>query len=721
MKVAVVYNRESKNVINLFGSPNQEIIGLKTIKRITDALKSGGHQVKAIEGDKDLVDKLEEFMPSVLKNERPGMVFNISYGIQGQARYTHVPSILEMVGVPYVASGPLAHSLALDKVVSKMIFKQRGIPTAEFFVLDGPETPIPPDAVYPLIVKPKNEAVSFGIKVCNDEQELRLAAQAIFDHFDNQPVLAEQYIDGREVNVGVLGNDPPEALPPVELRFGEGGPNIYTYEDKTRTSGRTIEPVCPAPIGDGLTQQVKDSAIKAFNALGCFDCARVDMRIDADDNIYVLEVNSLPSMGEHGSYVEGAAHAGLDFAALANRLVEVASARYFGTPAPASISLGDTNPEDQVFRFVTERRDRLERRLKDLTAISSRTDDRIGHREMVKHLSHRFQDLGLKLNEQLSDENVAWTFSSARGLDDGLLFLVQIDVPHDPEAAPMASRRDPQWIYGEGVGASRAPLVVVEYALRAARYLKKLRNMPVGVLIYGDEGRDCVYSARTIRSAASKAREVFVMRPGGSRGELYAARRGLRKYRFDVEGKPQRLGQAAKKPDVMRWTWQRLESIANLSSRKERVAVSAVDIQTRRVPMKLPHRVSATLWMTYGSTKVAGQTEERMRILLGKEDYKWDLALLSDRPPLTDRTVSKDLVKRVGAVGEKWDITVKTDSSVWPSAAGLVPDDVAAVCGLGPIAQDVYSSREAVQRTSVLRRTLLLAEYLIRHGERPKG
>ncbi|MFQ6047675.1 MAG: D-alanine--D-alanine ligase, partial [Gemmatimonadales bacterium] len=81
-------------VINLFGMPNREKIGRKTIKRLTDALKKGGHQVIALEGDKDLVERLEEFMPRVVHGERPGMVFNVSYGIQGQARYTHVPSIL---------------------------------------------------------------------------------------------------------------------------------------------------------------------------------------------------------------------------------------------------------------------------------------------------------------------------------------------------------------------------------------------------------------------------------------------------------------------------------------------------------------------------------------------------------------------------------------------------------------------------------------------------
>jgi len=185
MKIAIIYNRNSKNVINLFGIPNREKYGKKAIQRIVDGIKKYGHQVKTFEGDKDLISNLEQFMPRVLKGERPGMAFNLSYGIQGQARYTHVPGILEMVGVPYVGSGPLAHSLALDKVVAKMIFLQHGILTPDFAVLNNPDFEVP-DLTYPLIVKPKNEAVSMGIKIVNNEKELREAAEVIFNKFNNK-------------------------------------------------------------------------------------------------------------------------------------------------------------------------------------------------------------------------------------------------------------------------------------------------------------------------------------------------------------------------------------------------------------------------------------------------------------------------------------------------------------------------------------------------------
>jgi D-alanine-D-alanine ligase len=140
--------------------------------------------------------------------------------------------------------------------------------------------------------------VSFGIRIVNNEQELREAADVIFDEYE-QPVLAEQYIEGREINIGLLGNgSATETFQPAELSFGEGGPNIYTEADKRRTSGREIGVTCPAPVDAETSARAQAIARKAFNVLGCYDCARVDMRMDTDGNLYALEVNNLPSLGE---------------------------------------------------------------------------------------------------------------------------------------------------------------------------------------------------------------------------------------------------------------------------------------------------------------------------------------------------------------------------------------------------------------------------------------
>ena len=709
MKIAVVYNREKGTVINLFGRPNREKIGLRTINRLVTALRDGGHQVTAIEGDKDLVDRLEEFMPRVVKGERPGLVFNVSYGIQGQARYTHVPSILEMVGIPYVASGPLAHSLCLDKVVTKMILRQNGLPTPDFVVMQTPDAELP-DLTYPFIVKPKNEAVSFGLKVVQNEAELRQAATVIFDEF-SQAVLAEQFIEGREVNVGLLGNDPPEAFPPVELLFGAGGPAIYTYEDKVGRSGRTISHRCPAEIGDELTEQAKDLARRAFTVLGCYDCARVDMRLDSQGRLYILELNSLPSLGEHGSYLVGADAVGLDFAKFINRLVEVAAARYFGTLSPPSLSATPTDPDEQVFRSVTGSRDRMERRLKEWVGMNSRTDDPVGIQQATSEVSSLFEDLNMRPVKVLTDAPWASTWETRAGLEGGVLLIANLDVPIDVDLPSLTLRRDPEWLFGEGVGSSRAPLVMLEFALRALRRMRRLRTIRLGVLVYSDEGAGAIHSADTIRAAAVKAREVFVLRPSEA-GKVVTSRRGHRRLRLRCEAEPQRLGKAHRQPDVLRWAWSKLEPIAGLSSQRHRLQVATIDLRSERLPMGLPHRVTATIVITAPTTAASNRAVEEIRAILGRGGPKWQLSVLSDRPPFSESPGTAVMVDRLAEVGARWELPLERQSSSWPSVAGLVPADTPCVCGVGPVARDLRTPQEAVQRISLVQRTLVLAQYL---------
>lgn len=711
MKVAVVYNRDRGNVINLFGTANREKIGLKTIERLTTALKAGGHSVIALEGDKDLVDRLEEFMPRVVTGERPGLVFNVSYGIQGQARYTHVPSILEMVGIPYVASGPLAHSLCLDKVVTKMILRQQGLPTPDFAVLQTPDSKLP-ELTYPLIVKPKNEAVSFGLKVVENESELRDAAKVIYDEF-RQAVLAEQFIKGREVNVGLLGNDPPEAFPPVELNFGTGGPQIYTYEDKTGRSGRTISHSCPAPIGVELLEKASDLAKQAFVALGCYDCARVDMRLDEADNLYILEINSLPSLGEHGSYLVGAEHVGLDFTKFINRLVEVASARYFGTPAPPTVAAESQDPSDRVFRYITERRDRIENRVKQWVNLHSRTSDPIGVAGALKEASGMFKDLGMQPVDDLSaSDEAVMTWETSKGMDDGLLFVVNLDVPVDVEFPAQSFRRDPEWLYGEGVASSRASLVMLEYALRALRSMRRLRQLRLGVLCYCDEGLDARLSADEIRAAAARAREVVVLRPGSPPDRVITGRRGQRTLRLQVEGESLRLGRYPRKPDTLRWTWSKLDEMAQLTSQKQRLSVATVDLKAERLPMHVPHRVTATVVVSYPTVAAADALAQQTRDLLGRGGPRWELVTQTDRPPFEKRTPSS-LYDELAMVAARWDVPLQGETSAWPSVAGYVPEDRSCICGVGPVAHNLRTPQEAVQRISLIQRTLLLGEFLV--------
>ncbi len=711
MKIAVIYNRDSKNVINLFGIPNREKYGKEAIDRIVDGLKKGGHQVQSFEGDKDLIPHLEEFMPRVLKGEIPGLAFNLSYGIQGKARYTHVPGILEMVGIPYVGSNPLAHSLALDKVVAKMIFRQHGLPTPDFVVLKDPDFD-PPDLEYPLIVKPKNESVSMGLKVVNDFEELREAAGGIFDLF-GQAVLVEQFIEGREINVGLLGNNPPDAFPPCEIVFGQGGPNIYTFDDKKETSNRKIEWICPAPLDKQLQTRAQELAKEAFAALGCYDTARVDMRLDIKGDLYILEINSLPSLKEHGSYVIAAQHEGMDFDALINRIVQVASIRYFGSAA-TSVTLEEKDkPKKLIFQFITANRDNIERSLEEWTIIPSRTTDPVGSKLAVEKLDAEFCSLNLKKVPDLTDKRSAWTWETNKGLQSGTLLIGHIDVPLESDHPGQIFRKEPEWLYGEGIGISRAPLVMTFCALKALRYHRMLHKQPLGILYYMDEGRDCRYSAEIIQKAAKSAARVLVMRPGGDMNQIYIQQRGQRKYILTVKGKLRAPGEPYPNSDTLIWTVHKLHELTDKLCRREGVTVDFVGMETEGYPMRSPHKIHMTILIGYLDSRKAEEAAERIREILSGSKFNIRMEMISDRPPMQKRPESRKLALSLEKIASDWDIPIQIDTSVWPCAGGLVPKKIPVIGGIGPMARDLYTPHEAVNRTSLIQRTLLLAQYLI--------
>ncbi len=562
-----------------------------------------------------------------------------------------------------------------------------------------------------MIVKPKNEAVSFGLKVVNDEDELRQAAKVIFDEF-GQAVLAEQFIDGREINVGLLGNNPPEAFPPVELSFGKDGPQIYTYEDKTGRSGRAIEPICPAPIGEELTHRAQELAVKAFKALGLYDCARVDMRLDKQNRVFILETNSLPSLGEHGSYLVGAAQVGLDFTKFVNRLVDVASTRYFGMAAPPPIDKKSADPKSHVRSYVTQRRDQMERRVREWVNLSSKTSDPVGCLQAAERAGGILRDLGMKPCAEFTDKPEVWTWETAKGFAGGTLFVVNLDVPVDLSAPHQPFRRDPESLYGEGVGSSRAPLVMLEYALRSLRSIRRLRQLHVGVLLYTDEGREAQTSDELIRAAAEKAKRVLVLRPGTPTERMILRRRGNRKFRLSLQSQALAPGRATEEQAMLRSIWAKLDRFAQLSSQKDRTSVSILELRTQRHPLRLPHRVTATILVTYLDPADADRLEAEMRSILGKGGAKWQLVLDSDRPPMRERPLNTKLFKELVGLAAERGFTLKRDTSTWSSVAGLVPSKVACVCGVGPVTRDRGTPQEHVLRISLIQRTLLLAEYL---------
>jgi D-alanine-D-alanine ligase len=338
-----VRNRGNKGVLARFGTPCREIYGRHSVQSVANALRAGGHVVKILEGDVTLPAQLGEFMPTEAETGQPGgIVFNMSYGIQGEGRYLHVPGLLELSGIPYTGSTPRSHAICLDKIMTKLAIRWAGVPTPRFCSMTS-LADFDDELQFPLVVKPRHESTSLGLALVHDRTALAEAVGFIVETF-RQDALVEEYIDGREVAIGLLGNGPPEVLPAVELDFGDRPLRILTKRDKFHKTDDEPGKICPAPIRGRLLARLQDISRRAYAACGCRDYARVDIRIDAEGRAYVLEINSMASLGQGGAYVLAARAAGYSFRDLVCRIVDCAHERYFGTPAARDVISLETGP-----------------------------------------------------------------------------------------------------------------------------------------------------------------------------------------------------------------------------------------------------------------------------------------------------------------------------------------------------------------------------------------
>ncbi|MFD1980619.1 ATP-grasp domain-containing protein [Mesorhizobium kowhaii] len=335
MRVAIVTNSDFNGVINRFGQPRpqqqQPYPQRGTLEEMVAGLQGSGHETLVCEGDKALLATLERFMPPDPHARPSGIVFNLAEGIQGQKREIHVPAILEMAGIPYTGCSPLGMGLTCDKVITKMLIRDQGVPTPNFRVM-GRGTESACDLRFPVIVKPRHEGGSLGLQLIHEHSELRQAVEVTVAQYA-QDALVEEYIEGREICVALLGNGELEVLPLVEQDFGDRETRLMDWDAKY-VAAAGVPKICPAQIGSGLEKMLRDISVATFRACHCRDYARVDFRIDRSGQPFVLEMNSMPSLNMHSSYVTAAKSAGHSFSSLIYRILDVAHTRCFGIGIP---------------------------------------------------------------------------------------------------------------------------------------------------------------------------------------------------------------------------------------------------------------------------------------------------------------------------------------------------------------------------------------------------
>ena len=353
--IALTYNVKHE-VHETNGVPfdaHSEFDSPKTIEAIARALQAAGHRVAEVEANREL--------PQWFLTHRVDLVFNIAEGTHGEHRESQVPAILESLGVRYTGSNSITLALALDKAKTKQILAFEGIPTPAWQLFPTPGTSLNPTLEFPLIVKPNREGSAKGIwreSVVGDEASLRRQVTHIYERY-RQEVLVEEFIDGLELTVGVLGE---ETLPILEIDFSPCQPSgefFYSWRMKEfqGDASRGLAPAlhCPARLDGPTTERVQEVALRTHRALGCRDLSRTDIRLRADGTPFVLEVNPLPGLSPCDSnFPIMTTAAGISHEVLIQRIVELAMARAGARGrsvapggAPGAVGRGDAQPTAQ--------------------------------------------------------------------------------------------------------------------------------------------------------------------------------------------------------------------------------------------------------------------------------------------------------------------------------------------------------------------------------------
>lgn len=739
MKVAIVYNKEkieSGDVINVFGAATREHYSRETVEKVARALERGGHTVKVVEGGMRFIDDLRDFMPRVVAGERPGMVFNMAYGIQGRNRYTHVPAMLEMLGIPYVGSGPEAHAVVQDKALTKMVLQRNGIPTPKSWVFSSAGDDFG-DLEFPVIVKPKMESTSMGMDVVRDADALRRSVAAQIERY-SQDILVEQFVAGREFAVGIVGNGPhTEVLPIVELDLG-GDPNrIQTASDKLESP---VRKVCPAPLAEGEAARMRSMCADAYARLGLNDFTRVDLRMDGSGRMYVLELNSLASLGTTGSLYRAAQAAGYDYDSLVNRILDAAALRYFGEsrlhrPEDGGGArgragghaghAGQAHPPlhaslRSYLRTHYPTNEKMLEHLVDINSSAGNVDDvnRVG-----AAVSRRLEHAGFasQVYREFDVGNAVYLSNHDGSADSDVLVLGHLDTPYsNRDFSPF--RRAGNRLYGSGAAESKGGLVVAVSALQALRFVRRLRGARVGVLLVGDDSLGGRFSRKIVRDTAAASRAVLDVKWGMEGGGVAVSCSGTAKYHADMTHARTHGRDYA---DIVPAMCRRVAALGRIApgggggggehSAAPDIRGSGVSVSEFRATSSFgrePDYGVLSLTSRYATEEEGAALEAEMwRIARKRDGARLDVHISrqASRSPVAASDATESLYSAVREEAASADMRIGRMHRRASSSLGDVGRDMPMVGSMGPVGVGMRTPDEHILADSLIDRAVLLA------------
>jgi D-alanine-D-alanine ligase len=322
VKIGITYNLRRAN-----DEHDEEFDMPHTIEALSEVFKNNGHETVKLGYGPGIIKRISE--------EGVDFVFNIAEGSGTRNRESYVPAILEMLGIPYSGSDPLTLGLALDKILAKKIAVSAGIPVPRYRVINKPSdiAGIERELTFPLITKPAWEGSSKGIynsSKVSSVSELERNIAVLSEKYPGEPVIAEEYIAGREITVGVIGNGSPRVLGLMEVvnKVNPGEDFFYSLEVK-RDWKNLVDYECPARLTPVLENNIKKYALRAFSEFGCKDIARIDFRVSGDGKPFLLELNPLPGLSpEYADLVIMAKKQGIAYGEIVLAVLKSALSRF---------------------------------------------------------------------------------------------------------------------------------------------------------------------------------------------------------------------------------------------------------------------------------------------------------------------------------------------------------------------------------------------------------
>jgi D-alanine-D-alanine ligase len=304
----------------------EEYDSSETVELIATSLEAEGHSVTLLGGGREFLGKIVQ--------EKVDFVFNVAEG-RGtyRSREAQVPSILEMLNIPYTGSDPQCLAICLDKPLTKRLVTLAGVSTPTWHIINDRQELHEINGchrLFPAIIKPAYEGSSKGIRLTSLVEDAEQASEVIECFLDryHQPAMLERVIIGDEVTVGIIGNSPARVLGVMRILPKQRNDCFLYTLDVKRNYMELVDYECPAGLEQKVLDRIQIASLKAFQALGCRDFARLDFRISAAGVPYFLEVNPLPGLGSHSDLVIMAHKLGLNHRQLTSAVLNAALERY---------------------------------------------------------------------------------------------------------------------------------------------------------------------------------------------------------------------------------------------------------------------------------------------------------------------------------------------------------------------------------------------------------